>query len=345
MRLGWVMVVMLTLGLSGKATAADPSVQPAEWDAYKAAFIEDGRVVDNANGGISHSESQGYGLLLSYLAQDKDSFASIWDFTKRELMVRDDGLAAWKWDPSATPHITDSNNATDGDILIAYGLGLAGLGWDNNDYQKASRDLADAVGRNATMSWHGRHVLLPGAFGFRPEDQDDGPVVNPSYWIFEAFPLLARIAPETDWLGIAIDGRRLIAEAKFGESGLPSDWISLAGEAPAPAAAFPPEFGYNSIRIPLYLLRGGSKEHALLGQFLNPLDGAGDPGTRLVATGQVLDPLTEPGYQIIGAAVACVLNGTPIPDALQQFQPQSYYGSTLHLLSLSFLRENAQGCL
>jgi len=345
MRLVLLMAGMLVLGM-GSAGATEPPILPSEWAAYKAAFVaDDGRVIDNANGGISHSESQGYGLLLSYLAQDRDSFAAIWGFTQSALMIRDDGLAAWKWDPAATPNVTDPNNATDGDILIAYGLGLAGFDWDDSAYQKSARDLADSIGRNSTMSWHGRKVLLPGAFGFRPEDQTDGPIVNLSYWVFEAFPMLAKLAPETDWPALAIDGRRLIAEAKFGTSGLPSDWISLAGDKPVPAAGFPAEFGYNSVRIPLYLLRGGSTAHALLDQFIAPLDGGGEPGTRMVATDQIVDPLAEPGYQIIGAAVACVLRGTRIPAPLLQFQPQSYYGSTLHLLTLSFLRENAQGCL
>lgn len=336
----------MVVGLGASARATEPSITATEWSAYKAAFTTaDGRVVDNANGGISHSESQGYGMLLSYLAQDRDSFAAFWTFTKRELMVRDDGLAAWKWDPAATPHVTDPNNATDGDILLAYSLGLAGLDWDDKPYQDAARGLADAVGRTSMMSWHGQTILLPAAFGFRPEDQSDGPVINLSYWIFEAFPVLAKIAPETDWLSLAKDGRRLVADAKFGDASLPTDWISLAGEKPAPAAAFPAEFSYNSVRIPLYLLRGGSKEHALLDHFIAPLDSAGNPGTRSVDTDQVIDPLVEPGYQIIGAAVACVLDGTPVPAPLLQFEPQSYFGSTLHLLTLSFLRQNAQECL
>lgn len=339
-------MMALTLGFGGTAAATELSIRAEEWSAYKAAFVTaEGRVVDTANGGISHSEGQGYGLLLSYLAQDRDSFASIWDFTHRELMVRDDGLAAWKWDPDANPHVVDPNNATDGDILLAYGLGLAGKAWGDKDYQAASRDLANAVGRFTTMKWRGRHLLLPAAFGFRPDDQPDGPIVNPSYWIFEAFPLLAEVAPETDWQKIAIDGRRLISEAKFGEAGLPTDWISLDGGELTPASEFVPEFGYNSIRIPLYLLRGGSTERALLGQFIAPLDGADQPGTRLVASNELVDPLTEPGYQIIGAAVACILDARKVPEPLLQFQPQSYYGSTLHLLTLSYLREHAPGCL
>ncbi|MGV3489902.1 MAG: glycosyl hydrolase family 8 [Devosia sp.] len=339
-----IMAGVLALGIGG-AGAADAPILPAEWEAYKAAFVkDDGRVVDNVNGDISHSESQGYGMLLAYLAQDPDSFAAIWGFTERELMIRDDGLVAWKWDP-AVNKVTDTNNATDGDILVAYSLALAGTAWGEQGYQKSARELADAVGKYTIMSWHGQEIMLPGAFGFRPEDMDDGPVVNPSYWIFEAFPVLAQIAPATNWPRIAIDGRRLIADAKFGASGLPTDWISLAGEQPVPAANFQPEFGYNNIRIPLYLLRGGSTEPALLQQFIAPLDGKGEPGTRLVENDQIVSPLVEPGYQIIGAAVECVLNGTAVPETLLQFQPQSYYGSTLHLLTLSFLRESAEGCL
>ena len=39
---------------------------PEAWQAYKRAFITDGgRVVDNANGNVSHSEGQGYGRNFS----------------------------------------------------------------------------------------------------------------------------------------------------------------------------------------------------------------------------------------------------------------------------------------
>src|SRR5436309_1896309 len=41
------------------------------WRSYKARFVTDqGRVVDTANGRISHSESQGYGMLLAVAAGD-----------------------------------------------------------------------------------------------------------------------------------------------------------------------------------------------------------------------------------------------------------------------------------
>lgn len=340
-----LLALALAIGTSAGAIGAQPgTVHVAEWEAYRTAFVSAGRVVDTANGNISHSEGQGYGLLLSYLAEDRDSFAQIWDFTRAELMVRDDGLAAWKWDPDASPHITDRNNASDGDILIAYALILAGEAWGEPDYVDQARLLANAVGETSTMRWRGQDILLPASFGFRREDQDDGPVINLSYWIFEAFPDLARIAPGTDWDSIAQSGRRLVNETRIGPMELPTDWLSLRAAPAEPAASFPPEFGYNSIRIPLYLLRGGSTESALLRQFVSPLSGD-MAGTIQVASGQTVDALTEPGYRIIGAAISCVLDGQAIDPGLLSFSPQSYYGSTLHLLTLSYLRQSAPQCL
>lgn len=339
--LGLAMMVTLNLG----SVAAEPgTVKSDEWASYQQAFVSDGRIVDMANGNISHSEGQGYGLLLSFLAEDRDSFAAIWAFTQSEMMVRDDGLVAWKWDPAADPHITDSNNASDGDILIAYALMLAGESWEQPDYVEAARSLANAVGKTSTMRWRGQEILLPGSFGFRRDDQEDGPVVNLSYWVFEAFPALAKIAPTTDWEAVAQTGRRLVNETRFGPLELPTDWLSLREAVAAPAAGFTPEFGYNSLRIPLYLLRGGTTQPALLRQFIVPLSGD-TASTTLVETGEAIEALREPGYRIIGAAIACVLDGQPIVPDLLTFSPQSYYGSTLHLLTLSYLRESAPQCM
>jgi endoglucanase len=163
--------------------------------------------------------------------------------------------------------------------------------------------------------------------------------------VFEAFPLLARVAPQTDWESLAMNGRRFVAEAKFGEAELPTDWIALGAEAPEPAVRFPAEFGYNSLRIPLYLMRAGQTEPALLRHFQQHFAASGGATTFSVFSNEPVDALDEPGYRIIGAALDCVLDGTRVPPDLLQFQAQSYYGSTLHLLTLSFLRESAPECL
>jgi len=50
-------------------------------------------------------------MLLAAAAADRSSFDAIWSWTKENLMVRPDRLAAWKWDPD-TKRADDKNNAT-----------------------------------------------------------------------------------------------------------------------------------------------------------------------------------------------------------------------------------------
>ena len=68
------------------------------WTAWKARFVTDaGRVVDTGNQGISHSEGQGFGMLLAVAANDRPTFERIWGWTRANRMVRDDQLLAWRW--------------------------------------------------------------------------------------------------------------------------------------------------------------------------------------------------------------------------------------------------------
>ena len=63
------------------------------WKSYKSRFVtEAGRVIDTANGQISHSEGQGYGMLLAVAALDRNAFDRICGWTRANLMVRDDQL-------------------------------------------------------------------------------------------------------------------------------------------------------------------------------------------------------------------------------------------------------------
>ena len=87
------------------AASFENTVAEADWAAYRDRFVmPDGRVVDDANGGISHSEGQGYGLLLAFSAGDRGTFERVFNFTRNQLLIRDDGLAA-RWFPGAlAPH-------------------------------------------------------------------------------------------------------------------------------------------------------------------------------------------------------------------------------------------------
>jgi hypothetical protein len=115
---------------------------------------------------ISHSEGQGYGMLLAYLADNPADFEQIWYFTRTELLLRDDGLAVWKWDPAVTPHVTDTNNASDGDLLIAYALALAGRPGTTRILFGSRGEDRNALLAHAIVKTGGRTVLLPGVEGF-----------------------------------------------------------------------------------------------------------------------------------------------------------------------------------
>jgi len=322
-----------------------PLISSTEWAAYQEKFVDGtGRVIDDANGNISHSEGQGYGMLLAYEAGDRAAFARIWSFTQTELLLRDDGLAVWKWDPSATPHVVDANNATDGDLLIAYALSLAGKRWPDTSYTASAATIAEAIGRETIQSWSGMVLLKPGVAGFGPKDRPDGPVVNPSYWIFEALPAMQALAPAHDWEGLRASGLAILARLPDAPSPLPPDWLSLHA-APKPAAGFDPVFGYNALRIPLYLIRAQVDRMDLVERMLKPMSGK-DGGLALVdvTSGAATATLSDPGYRIQRALAACMVDGQPIPAELMTFTPTQYYPSTLHLLALSHIREARPPC-
>src|ERR1043165_8046912 len=120
-----VPVMMCILGLpsfffGGCSSPKTPG--DAEWTAYKARYVRaEGRVVDTSNGSVSHTEGQGYGMLLAVHYDDRQAFDEMWAWTRANL-VRPDGLLSWRWRPDASGNggkVDDANNATDGEILIA----------------------------------------------------------------------------------------------------------------------------------------------------------------------------------------------------------------------------------
>ncbi len=328
------------------ACATGVRIDAAAWSAYKSKFLDvSGRIVDNANGNISHSEGQGYGMWLAYLANDPADFEQIWYFTRTELLLRDDGLAVWKWDPSTKPHVTDANNASDGDMLIAYALALAGSAWHNQAYLEAAAKIANALLAHAVVRSAGHTVLLPAVDGFNAPGRRDGPVINPSYWIYEAIPVMALLSPSDKWQALSRDGLSLLKSMQFGPRKLPADWVSLRRQ-PAPAEGFEAEFGYNAVRIPLYLTRAGVSDKELLERLKSGMtSGDGTPATIDLNTGQPKHLLSDPGYRIVNDVVACVVDGTKLPASARQFAPSLYYPSTLQLLGLAFVAEKHPECL
>ncbi|GAB6067209.1 hypothetical protein JCM13664_05270 [Methylothermus subterraneus] len=235
------------------------------WQAYKARFVEDGRVVDTGNGRVSHSEGQGYGMLLAVAARDRQTFDRLWQWTRANLQVRPDRLFIWRRRPGVALAEEDPNTASDGDLLIAWALLEAARTWQEPTLAQAAREILADLKRAAIRTWQGQPVLLPGAVGFeRPE----GLILNLSYWVFPALKRLTVEDPDPVWPALLASGLKLLAQARFGAFRLPPDWLE-AGQSLAPWRERPPRFGYDAVRIPLYLIWGGYADPERLAPFLD----------------------------------------------------------------------------
>jgi endo-1,4-beta-D-glucanase Y len=320
------------------------------WQSYKSRFVtEQGRVVDTANGNISHSEGQGYGMLLAVAANDRATFERIWGWTRANLFVRSDELMAWRWEPNKRPAISDMNDASDGDILVAWALTEAAEAWSDTGYRVAARRVAVDVGRKVVLFKTDRDpYLLPAISGFSAEDRSDGPVINLSYWVFPALLRLPIVAPEFDWARLTRTGLDLMRTARFGASALPTEWISVRDAKPRPADGFPPVFSYNAIRIPLYLIWAGLGSPELYGPYVNLWTKRARIGLPVVdvTDGRVVESLDETGYATLAALLDCAAFGTALPDSfLTLRRGENYYPATLQLLAISAANSRHRTCL
>jgi len=230
------------------------------WQAYKQSFLsQDGSIVDAVNGNIRHSEGQGMGMLLATANDDRESFDRIWLWTKQHLQVRKhDVLLAWRWQPDVEPHVSDYNNATDGDILVAWGLLRAYKRWGEESYLHAAKALLKDIRQHLIVYYQGRLLLLPGNQGF---EKPEGYIINLSYWVFPALAEFQRFEDkEMVWPSLIQSGLELIDESLFGVWKLPPDWL-MVGKKLYPAPQFPQRFGLDAVRIPLYLYWAGYNNH------------------------------------------------------------------------------------
>jgi len=318
------------------------------WPEYRDRFISpEGRVIDNANGGISHSEGQGYGMLLALAAQDRETFDRLWRWTRNALGGRPDALSAWRWEPGKSPNVTDMNNASDGDMLIAWALGEAGLRWEEPAYQDAMRRITQAIFAHNVIDSRVGPVLLPGAAGFTAKDQPDGPVVNLSYWIFPAIDRLQELDPGQDWAALRRSGFALLREAPAGPLGVPPEWLAVGEKRAAPAERFERRFGYNAVRIPLYLAWSHRSPPELLRPFLTMWNRDANIGPFVIEieNGQAQQSLDAAGYRMIFALVQCVAMRRSVPAELATAPNDLYYPATLGLLSTLAISERRPQCL
>jgi endoglucanase len=322
---------MFAMMLSGCAKAETvphiglPMLDPVAWGGYKVRFfLPEGRIVDTGNGEISHSEGQGYGMVLAVAAGDRPAFEALLRWTQATLTRLDGPLHSWRYVPGQG--VTDPNNATDGDILIAWALLAAGRKWGEPAWLEQSSAIRRALAAHLVVSAHGMTLLLPGLAGF---DAEDHVTVNPSYYVWPALDAFAQLEPDI-WKPVINHGLRLIAKARFGPFRLPADWLDVKGDGIVePAQGREPLFGFEGIRLPLYLTMSGRQAGARdIGRYWAGLLRKGQPlpaWTNLV-TGEVAPFALSAG----ASAIAARLTGVAIPGS---GPTGDYYSATLGLLS------------
>jgi endoglucanase len=311
-----------SVGSSSSARTAD-----TWWQRYRDAFLApDGRVVDTGNGGISHSEGQGYGMALALAAGDRDAFVRMAEWTERTLARPDMALYSWRYDPRAASPIADPNNATDGDMLIAWALGRAGQQWGRRDYLDRAAAIRSAIRRECVVERFGRQLLLPGRAGFAEAGRV---VLNPSYFIWWALDGFAKLDGASAWRGLIADCEDIVRLAKFGPHRLPTDWVEMRGpRLLTPAADRPPRFGFDAIRVALYASMGGRQSLATdIAKFWRSCH------DRQRAVPAWIDVMTgeEAPYPLSngGAAIAAPYLHVPAPAALSG----DYFAASLQMLA------------
>jgi endoglucanase len=310
----------------------------AEWAQFKARFVAaDGRVVDTGNGGVSHSEGQGWGMMFAVAFDDQATFDLLLGWTSRILACRSDTLHAWRYLPRAPVPVPDTNNATDADLFIAAAMARAAWRWGRPDLAVAASSIARDVLRLLIRPTGDRIVLLPGVNGFETREQL---TVNPSYYALPLFDDLAAVAPSPLWARLRQDGLALLDEGRFGQWRLPPDWLRVDRHsgALAPHPNWPARFSYDAIRVPLWMAWAGERSpaaHAFTAYW--DQRGAAPPAWIDLNTNAVAGYPAPPGM----IAVARIATGLRVSDMKAQppsgFPPlrasPDYYSAALILLS------------
>lgn len=311
-----------------------------EWDDFQRRYMApEGYVLDRYNGGAPHSEGQGYALLVAAEAGDLASFERIHAWTATNLRRRPDGLHAWRHRPDSATPVGDSNNATDGDIMIAWALMRAAERFSRPAYDTEAAAIAAQVIGLCTMEMGQRLVLLPGRHGFV---QRGHVTLNPSYYIFPALLDFEALVPTPRWRQLVADGLETCCrQAAFGRWSLPADWIEVPRDVAEPtrlATDKPARFSFDALRVPLHLAWGGRIGEPALhkcGAFWDDPVHRGQVPAWVDLHSDGMSPY--PGHAGVVAvarlARAVAAGQRTRPDLPRVAQATDYYGAALTLLA------------
>jgi len=275
----FLVMIVLQPALSATSTTCQKA-EWALWSAFENHFIQDsGRVLD-ASTPMQHSSSEGqsYGMFFALVADDRDQFDRMWNWSIDNLSGGDPTrqLPAWIWGKAddGSWRVLDPNSASDANLWYAYALLEAGRLWSEPTYTRQAHNLLDLIEAQEVDSLPGLgEMLLPGReWFFNPEEQTWQ--LNASYM---PVPLLRRLAlerPNGPWSKIADNTATLIA--KTSPKGFAPNWTTYQAKQSPPSFMVDPRKGpdgsYDAIRT--YLWAGMTDyRDPLYSRILKSLDG------------------------------------------------------------------------
>jgi len=305
------------------------------WIAYKEQFIESGQVLDKENNNLSSSEGQGFALLLAVFSNDRKKFEEIWAWTQQN-MQREDYLFRGKVTAAEQGRcdkqcISDQDNASNGDIIIAWALFAAENKWDRQVYLVEGFRVLDAIKAKLIDQKFDYPLVLPSETGF---ELDDGRVqINLSYWVFPAFNLFSEVTGDPLWADLYQSGTSLMQSSQFGKWNLPADWSVISEGKVTLQDANSSKYGENANRLPLYLMLADEQQTQLVTPFIDFWAQDDIPASVDLLTNQPSEQLINSGMKAIKTATEAKVNNqteTLFPEITAE---TDYYSATFILLS------------
>jgi endoglucanase len=246
------------------------------WQRFAAAYLsDDGRVLDRRDAArATVSEGQAYALLFALVADDRERFRRLLEWTTNNLAAGDldARLPAWRWGrrPDGAWGVLDANAAADADLWLAYTLFAAAERWREPGYRARAMRLAARIAREETVAVAGGgRLLMPAPRGF----DDAGRVrVNPSYSPPQLLRRLARLTADPAWRALAADTPHLLAAtARAGYAPDFSEFRPGAGFGPDPVTGSVGSFAAIRVYLWVGMLAPGDAARGALLRTLRPM--------------------------------------------------------------------------
>lgn len=320
------------------------------WQEFKQNYIsDDGRVIDfTTKDKITTSEGQSYALFFALVANDREFFDKILQWTEDNLAQGDLShyLPAWVWGQNNEQEwgIKDKNSASDADLWIAYDLLEAGRLWNNSKYKRLGKRLLQQIKKKEVINIPGLGLMLmPGSTGFSHPPHW---TLNPSYLPLQLLTRFSQI--DSDWIQIKTNSIKLLVETS--PLGYSPDWINWEKNKGWQPDSETPNIGsYNAIRVYLWLglLADDAKEKTRLTTHFQPIINAtqqrGVPPEQINVLKGTFEGNGPVGFS---AALLPLMNHSPSQAAqtkrVENFSLSSheYYNAVLTLFGLGWLQNH-----